>query len=162
VVVEVEVKRTREHFAEAYGEAIRFTRWGRWNPWLVAIFLAAGVLSLIMSPERWPAGAVLIAAAIYLAFRVWYNKVVRLRDRMSGSSVNAVARYSFTEEGVASKGPFSEGVMSWDGVQEARVSAKGLYLLVEKGIGIYLPRSAFSSSAEFDYVVGRAPTVRPR
>jgi hypothetical protein len=162
VVVEVEVKRTREYFAEAYREAIRFTTWRRWNSWLVAIFLAAGVLSLIMLPERWPAGAVLIAAAIYQAFREWYDRAVWLRARMSGSSVNAVARYSFSEEGVASKGPFSEGVMSWDGVQEVRVSDKGLNLLVEKGIGIYLPRSAFSSSAEFDYVVGRAPTVRRR
>lgn len=161
--VTVEVQRTREYFAEAFAEAIRFTRWRRWTPVGVVVLLVFGAFFLAWAPPQyWYFGAFFLGAAVYEAFKIWYTRRVWLRDRMAGPAAGQTATLVFSDDGIQSNGPHSEGTLTWQGIHEARVSDRGLNLQLEKGIGIYLPRSLFGSEADLEAIVAKCKVVRRR
>lgn len=58
----------------------------------------------------------------------------------------------FTEKGIFYSIPTSKGEMAWEAIGDIVIASQGLFLIVQQGLSIYIPRSAVRSSTEFDLI----------
>lgn len=60
----------------------------------------------------------------------------------------------FSENGITHKGPTSEGTIQWNGIEQVQLSETGLYLILQKGISMFVPFYAFTEQGDIEKVMG--------
>ena len=75
---------------------------------------------------------------------IWYffDKRKWLRSLSSSDGTKESVTLTFTEAGIEHSGPTAQGTVTWAGIKNIVEGNNGLFLIVQKGLSIYIPYSA--------------------
>ncbi|MDD5070898.1 MAG: YcxB family protein [Candidatus Omnitrophica bacterium] len=96
------------------------------------------------------------------ALNLVMNQIYRykwLQARLKNKSTNSEVEISFTEEGIETKGVFSAGRLSWQGIEKCVETSKGLFIYPQQGIHIYIPKKAVTPEQEINSIVELAKNL---
>ena len=148
----------REFFAEWLAHR---STWRKYEAPLgvVAALLALGGM-LLFPQHRGTLIFLLLFGILTLAGFFWQRHKWLSARRASGMNGQSATMH-FTDQGIYSKGPFTENHLQWNYFREAVVTPKGVFLIPENGISVYLQRTNFSQSADLDQLVERINASTP-
>ena len=84
---------------------------------------------------------VLIVIGVFELFSNQIKKYFWLRRHINSKLMDAEVKLTVTEEGIDSKGPFSNGHFDWGGIEKAIRTPKGILVWPQKGMYWYLPEN---------------------
>jgi hypothetical protein len=98
-------------------------------------------------------GLVLSGIGIYqIIWHYWDKK--QWFSRVTGNAgYGGEVEMKFAENGITHKGPTSEGTIQWKGIEQVQRTETGLYLILQKGISMYVPLYAFSEHEDLEKVM---------
>jgi len=76
----------------------------------------------------------------------------RIDTRLLGKSVSLV----FEQDVIRHMGPFAAGEIKWVGLHQVKETSKGIFLIPENGISIYLPKQVFQSPTQVETILNHA------
>lgn len=129
------------------------------TPWLCCVLPFLGVLlivfgTFILSREDdflatpW----VLIVMGCYFILRYWIIGFRFRRDLRKNPHYGKEMQWIFTEDGFQALMAGSEVKSDWSGFYETFITPDGFLLYPQKGIYYWIPKSAFTTSADSDFV----------
>jgi hypothetical protein len=77
----------------------------------------------------------------------WFNL---MRSSQSYKELNEVI---FTPQLILHTGPTSKGEISWEGIADIVSENSGLFLILQKGISVYIPKSSASNESEYNDII---------
>ena len=111
---------------------------------IALVLCGAAVLSVPDSGTGRSLTSGLIVGAMGLAVLVWHqwDRVQWLRTMTSAAHAGEV-RLQFDHDRILHRGPTSHGEMSWNAVEQLTKGAHGLFLVLQRGLSVYVPLAAF-------------------
>lgn len=77
----------------------------------------------------------------------WFNL---MRSSQSYKKENEVI---FTPQSILHSGPTSKGEISWEGITDIVSGNSGLFLILQKGLSVYIPQSSASNESEYNDII---------
>ena len=158
--IEIEVALSKAYYQEYYGEWLTFrSKRRKWQPLVGATLIVWGVLCAVIGKPTGNLALIpmlFVGAGIYELGQFYYAKWQWLRARADSRLENQRVRLIFTEQEIMHTGPFSKGELSWAGLRDVKETSKGIFLIPESGISIYVPKQAFESATQVQVILSRA------
>lgn len=144
-----------EYYAEWLSARSRFRKWEH------LIGFTSVLLSLVIyfadNTMRFIAAGLLIFGLLMI-YEFYSSKRKWLNDRLKGNMKNAEVTMIFEEDSVRSIGPFSEMSGTWSLFSDAVETKKGLILILENGVNIYLQKQSFGNQSDVNEILKRIKT----
>ena len=145
---------TEAYYRENYDQWLRhIAKWRRWTPYVACLFLAGGGLAAALGLHV--AAAVGLAAGVAEFAEVLTHKSRWLAARQRGSRTDRSVQLTFTNDAIAVQGPFSSGELQWAGIERIKATSKGLFLIPQEGMHLYIPDTALSPPSVKQEIVAR-------
>lgn len=77
----------------------------------------------------------------------WYNLM------RSAPGYNKENNLKFTSDSIFFDGPTTKGEMSWEGIINIVPASMGMFLILQKGLSIYIPKSSVSNESEYNSIL---------
>jgi hypothetical protein len=134
------------------------TTFRRWVIQLALGFLAIGFTLFAIQPTCCEklgfSGLVLSCIGIYEIMWHYWDKNKWFKLVTGGVGYGGDVELVFSENGITHKGPTSEGTIQWNGIEQVQLSETGLYLILQKGISMFVPFYAFTEQGDIEKVMG--------
>jgi hypothetical protein len=132
----------REYFAESYSEWLLYrSRCRKWQRHIAVVLALGGAMLIFFSPLY--LGWVLLVIALIEGIEYYWYPARWVAQRMkTRSDRECIIEMRFEETGFYSKGPTSNGFVSWEGVRSVSETPKGLFFICDAGTSIYIPKRA--------------------
>lgn len=151
------IKPDLAYYEEAYDEMISSKRFKKLEPFFAVTMILFGMGLWYFDTTNvfsfFP--FVFSAVGLYELVMVYVSRKKWLKDRLDSRILGQEMRLQFTEEFINHTGPFSSGEINWDGLKSITETKKGLIIRPENGTVIYLPRTLFNSSEEFEFILSK-------
>jgi hypothetical protein len=138
---------TEDYFRSYYRDWI--TDISKHKKWAIpigcALILAGPVFHYSLSDiaQRFPlTGIAISAAGLYQIAWYFFEKRRWIKAMVSGSKLGEDVTLRFTHKGVDHSGPRTSGHITWDGFKRIVASKHGMFLILQKGISIYVPKTS--------------------
>lgn len=138
----MKLKLTREYMSEGYDQARRYgSKW-----FLVERTVGFGFILLGLGLYLYANGETVlpvasIAIGVFEIFSNQIKKFIWLRRHSKSKLMNADVELDVTDVGIHTKGPFSKGLLEWNGIERALRTPKGILVWPQKGMYWYFPES---------------------
>jgi hypothetical protein len=151
------VRLDRAYMSESYDLNRRYG-----NRWLL-IERGVGVLAILYGLFLLSEGdeflwVIFVALGTFELCSNYLRKYVWLRRHFKSKLADAQVELTIDDEGIHSHGPFSSGSMRWNGIERILRTPKGLLIWPQKGMYIYLPKSAAEENV-IDFVASRVESI---
>ena len=161
--IEVAFILSKAYYQEVYEEWLRFRSKGkRWQLQVgLLLFGVAFLLAMMCGPrlaDLWLIPFCFVLAGVYEIGSFFYTRRHWLQSRQESRLVNQQVILTFEPQAITHNGPFAQGQLLWTGIREVKETARGLFLIPESGISIYLPKTAFLSPEQFQTLLQYAKT----
>ena len=136
----VKLKLSRDYMSESYDQARRYgTKWllVEWIIGISFILIGLAFYFYLESTEIFPLALVIIG--IFELLSNYIKKYFWLRRHAKSKLIDAEVELKVTEIGIDSRGPYSEGIFRWEGVEKFVRTPRGILLWPQKGMYWYLP-----------------------
>jgi hypothetical protein len=145
---------TDAYFREDYEQWIRYVaRWRPWQPYVGCCFLVIGGLSAVLG---FPIAAALgLVVGIVEFAEMMIHKSRWLAARLRGCRAGREVQLVFTNESIAEQGSFSSGNLEWAGIERVRETPKGLFLIPQDGMHVYIPDYALEPASAKQDIIAR-------
>ncbi len=142
----------RQAWKDLLATRARFRRWSVSGA--VSLITVGLVIALMSGFEQTGVRVALYSCAFGLAHLVWHywDRARWLRMMMTAPSADGAVEVSFAPSGLSMRGPTSRGEVSWAGVEAVIRGRRGLIVVLQHGILIYVPFGAFQAAADADAV----------
>jgi hypothetical protein len=159
--IAVEVTLSEAYYQVYYGEWLASrSKYRKWQPLVGGLLLSWGGLLYLLSGNNagrfWLFPLLFVVAGLYELGTFYRTKQQWLRGRLDSRLLNQCISLSFEHHCIRHKEPFSTGELSWAGLRQLKETPKGLFLIPENGISIYMPKQAFQSPVQIQEVSNRA------
>jgi hypothetical protein len=151
----------KAYFEESYDQSFLYRmRYRKYNPLVGSLFLLASVF-LFYRYVALGTDASLYMGIIALLYSAWTftdNKRAKakwLRELALVIERQNTLQITFSEAGIDSKTLFAESTIKWSAFAIVQETAKGIFLVPQKGISIYLPKTAFENQQTIQQVLQR-------
>ncbi|CAH0535509.1 hypothetical protein VST7929_03079 [Vibrio stylophorae] len=127
----------------------------KWTIYLgMLIFIANISIYVYFINQNKPHQSILLFAVIGLLTIAWHfwDKFQWYNLMRNASSFNKQNILKFTSSSIFYDGPISKGEMSWEGIENIVLAANGMFLVLQKGLSIYIPKSAAASEQEYNSI----------
>ena len=144
----------KAYFREFYDQWLERSKWKKWEPLLSALLIVLGLVYYYLSkhPDIWFLPLIVVMAGLFELGKYIYDKQQWLKARFSSRIFGKELQLVFSEEKIRHKGPFTEGVFHWEDLEAIRQTSKGVFLIPENGISIYLPTANFPSAESIHWI----------
>jgi hypothetical protein len=161
--IEVTFILSKAYYQEVYKEWLRFRSKGKRWQWQVGVFLLgiAFLLALLCGPrlaDLWLIPCCFVLAGVHEIGSFFYTRRQWLQSRQASKLVNQRVTLVFDSQAITHHGPFAQGQLLWAGIREVKETARGLFLVPESSISIYIPKTAFRSLEQFQTLLQYAKT----
>jgi YcxB-like protein len=146
----------REYYDTFYTNWLSYrSRWRRHAP-VAAITLAIIPMAImLLFPGHWLIAAGFLGLALANAIDVATHRMRWLKKRMKNVSPGKTAEVVFDDDGIHISTSHSDGNMKYAAFVDATLTPNGIFLVPENELSIFMPRTAFSSTEDFDSVSTR-------
>ena len=136
----------KEYFSEMFSQSLRYTnKWRKFERILGPIFLCLGTYMLVTTHGEFLSPFVLIGIGGYEILNPFIKKPIWIRRQLKSKLANSDIEITFSEEGFESCAPNIKSSMKWEGVERIAETPKGIFIWPQKGVHMYVPRSAAGS-----------------
>ncbi|WP_167882336.1 YcxB family protein [Leptospira sarikeiensis] len=113
---------------------------------LASIFLGIGISAAFMIKgfSHSLLGLLLIVSGIVSFVWHYWDKYNWFRFLIQESDFDSENIITFSEENLKIQGKHSNGEINWSGIKDLVLAKYGLFLVLSKGISIYIPKGALS------------------
>lgn len=159
--------RVTQQFDERYHREF-FAEWlahrSTWRKYEAPLGLAALLLAaagMLLLPEYRSTLIFLALFGVLTLGGFYWQRHQWLSARRASGMNGKSATMHFTEAEIYSKGPFTENHLQWNFFREAVATPKGVFLIPENGVSVYLQRKNFSQAIDLDRIVDRINAPSP-
>jgi YcxB-like protein len=146
-----------QYYKEAYGEIVSTLKLKKYEPYFAIIMIVLGVFFFFQDTDKrlgiFP--VVFSCIGFYELFKLYFEKKKWLKDRMDSQIVGQQIELQFSNEVIKLSGPFSNGEMTWNGLNKIVKTKNGILLKPENGISIYLPNKLFTDTGQLEFIMSK-------
>lgn len=164
--INIKLKLTEEYYAEIYQESVKSRlKYRKWQPLIIGLnFLFSGfLLWYIIRNSELKSYFILPLIFFFFGLHELYDSINSkkkwLKARKEKGIVNEIITFRFKDHEIEHSGPYSKGVIQWEGFQCIQETAKGLFLIPQKGISIYIPKYCFHDKSDMKLIVDKFKTI---
>lgn len=135
------------YFREFYEQWLERSKWKKWEPLLSLLLIILGLVYYCLNkhPDIWFLPLIVAMVGFFELGKYFYDKQQWLKARFASRVFNQQLQLTFSEEKITHQGPYTEGEFLWADLQGIKQTSKGLFLIPENGVSIYLSATAFPS-----------------
>ena len=159
--VHIEINQTysEPYFKEYYGEWLQYkSRFKKWQRQFALALLLLYFIIVAIYPSLYLGALGLPIFSIYMFYEFYASKKKWMRARLESNVFNRDIQLIFTEEEVLTNSSVVESKVQWNFFTTVIETQKGLLLSPENGTHIYLPKSAFASDKEWQWILEKIQT----
>lgn len=147
-----------EYFEQYWKDWVKYRSKGRKHVLVFSLALiAAGVMiylgafpQTVFGQDR---GIIIVLIGVSLALWHFGDKRKWIRSMPQDSRPDNEIVMVFSQNGIKTKSDISSGEASWDVVKELVPAQKGLFLVLQKGISIYLPGQSLTENNDISKII---------
>lgn len=121
---------------------------------MISILLAVG-LYLFDAGLLYLSGGLLVFGVL-MVVEFYTSKSKWMKDRLTSKINNQSVVMIFRDHEIQSNGPFTEMKGRWSFFKQIVETKKGIFLIPENGISIYLQKKSFERSSDIEQVIQRS------
>ena len=147
--IEITQLLSEDYFKEYYSEWLSFrSKYKKWEH--IIGFTSIGIAFVICIIDRSLdfISTGLLFFGLFMIFEFYNARRMWLKERMESKMINEKVTMVFEEEVIHSIGPFTEMNAKWSFITQALETEKGLILIPENGISIYLQKKSFKDPSD--------------
>ena len=118
---------------------------------ILGVVLYFGALPQLASSQR--RGIIIIIIGILVAAWHFWDKRKWIKSMIQDSRPNNEIVMNFSQEGIKTKSDVSTGEATWEAIKELVPAKQGLFLILQKGMSIYLPRQSLAENNDISQIV---------
>ncbi|GAA4041735.1 YcxB family protein [Flavobacterium chungnamense] len=153
----IDFKASKEYYEEAYDEMISSYKLKKWEPIFALLLVVFGiVIYFIINNKKLkflPFIFILLGFYELIKFynekKKWINS--RLKSKIQGENI----KIEFYDDYLIHSGPFSNGQIKWNGLNNIQETSKGIILKLESGTSIYVSKANFKMPNEIDFILSK-------
>ncbi|TGL31628.1 hypothetical protein EHQ52_17020 [Leptospira koniambonensis] len=113
---------------------------------LGSLFLGISILtiSLLIATKYSFLGLLLLTSGIGSLIWHYFDKNRWFQIMIRESDLDSEILISFTEKGLKTQGKTSNGESTWEGIKDFIIAKNGFFLVLQRGLSIYVPQYALS------------------
>jgi len=159
--IEIEQNIDEAYFKEYYVEWLGYrSKYRKWQNKSGVIFLVLGVMIGLVWNEYLPVAVLFIFLGVSMIFDCYFTKMKWMKDRIGSRVNNTSSTFIFEENQFRSIGPFTESKGDWNSIANVVETEKGLFLIPDKGISIYLQKTSFNKPEDVYWVVQKVAELK--
>lgn len=156
--IRIEVTQNKAYFEEFYQETLLYRlKYRKWQPFIAVLNLV--IASVFFWKSAFIFSLLFMLFAIREAYDYRYSRKKWLAERMNSKTIEAIVKMVFTDEIIYHEGPYQKGTMKWETFEKIEVSPKGLFLSLQKGISIYLPKTSFDDLDSYERLIEKFKAI---
>ncbi len=154
--IEVIQHTNKEYYEEYYSEWLKYRSKLKKYEHIVGVstILIGGILYLVNNSFYFITIGLLILG-ILMIYEFYSSKKKWLNERLKSKSNNTYFKILFLNDEMQTFGKFGTSKLKWDYISNGIITEKGLILIPEKGISIYLQKKCFNSTDEINQIVNK-------
>jgi len=151
-------KHNSAYFQQYWDDWLQYKSKGRQYIFHATVtLLALGVITLAVSStpntDMFKLGVLLVALGILLITWHFWDKKKWLNNMIEESNINSEIIMTFTDEGIKTKTTLSSGEAKWDILREIIPAKNGIFLVLYKGISIYIPNYSLTENNSSEQII---------
>lgn len=144
----------KDYYEECYSEWLKFRSvYKKWENKMGLFSLFAALLIFFIDKKLIYISAGLIVFGIGMMYEFYASKRKWMKDRLDSKVNNNTVTMIFENNQIQSIGPFTDVKGTWDFFKDAIETKKGIFLIPENGIMIYLQRKSFKNQADIKTII---------
>ncbi|MDP8163222.1 hypothetical protein QJU89_03105 [Pasteurella skyensis] len=146
----------KEYYLEYYAEWLKYkSKFKKYEQLIGIMAIIMSVLTYIFYKEYFYISVVLFILGVARIYNYYFSKQRWLKERLKSKALNNSIKITFSDEGIETFSEFGNAKMNWDFISTFIMTEKGLILIPENGISIYLQKSCFENKEDLDLIVQR-------
>lgn len=152
---------SEKYYKEFYGEWLKFRSYRKWQPLIAILLIMFSVFIFIsFNSNAFFISLLFTGFGVYELFEYFNTRKKWLNERLASNITNKEIIIVFEDDIIKSKGPFSNTELKWNGIAKAIETNKGLFLIPENGISIYLQKSAFDLEDQIKLIIDKVNSYK--
>lgn len=151
--IEIEQKMSEDYFRELYDEMVNYRlKYRKWQIPISVLLILLAIPICFVDEKSYFFSVGILVFALMLAIDYFSEKRKWLKNRLASKMNGEMSILSFNEDGFFSKSLYSTSNGSWNSFTETVETPKGIFLVVDKGMSIYLQKENFKNIAEIEFI----------
>ncbi|NBP67136.1 MAG: YcxB family protein [Cytophagia bacterium] len=145
------------YYKEAYSEIVRNNGVKRFEPVFAIAMILSGIGLFYFDKTNVLGFFPILFSGIgaFELIKVYTSRNKWINDRVKSGVTGQEVKLQFTEDLIIHSGPFSNGNLKWTSIKSVGQTDKGVIIIPETGIVIYLPKRIFDSKDQIDIIINR-------
>jgi len=143
-----------DYYEECYSEWLKFRSvYKKWENKIGLFSLFAALIIYLIDKELIYISVGLIVLGIGTIYEFYSSKRKWMKDRLDSKVNNNSVTMVFEDNQIQSIGPFTDVKGTWDFYKDVIETEKGIFLIPENGVMIYLQRKSFDNQDDVKSVL---------
>jgi hypothetical protein len=152
--IEITQEINKEYYREYYSEWLNFrSKFKKWEHIIGFTSLFGAVVTYLVDNSIYYISFGLLVFGGFMIYEFYFSKQKWLNDRLKSKMNNSEVKMTFEDDKIQSFGPFTEMKGEWSFFTDAIETNKGLILIPENGISIYLQKKVFQSQSDIKEII---------
>lgn len=145
MIAEAKYSLSKSYYEEHYTQWLKhISQWRRFIPLIDVIFITIGFVLTLWSVRFAVVGLVAIVIGVAELISIPRHRTRWMSSRLGDKNLDYEISVRFFEDRVEIVGPFSRGEVLWEAFERLVETEKGLFIKQQKGLSIYVPKSAIT------------------
>ena len=152
--IKVVQKIDKNYYQEFYTEWLEFRSvFKKWEDKIGILCIVIGIMNYIFSHELFYFAFAFLFFGLFMIYEFYASKKKWMKSRLESNVNNKSFTMIFDDYFVRSNGPFTEVKSKWDYFQKGIETPKGIFLIPENGISIYLQKKSFENQTHIRKII---------
>ncbi len=147
----------KDYYEEFYSEWVKSRSTSK--KWQVLIGVIGNLFSflifIINGFNFSPISVGFLAFGLIAIFEFYSSKRKWMKTRLKSKMNDTIATFIFQHDKIVSNGPFTNSVLKWDFFTDVIESEKGVFLIPENGISIYIQKESFPNRPDINNIINK-------
>lgn len=154
--IQVTQKLNKEYYNEYYSEWLKFrSKLKKWEHVIGFTSLIAALIIYLTDNSLKFISVGLLIFGVLMIYEFYSSKAKWLKGRLKSKMADSEVTIIFEEDKILTIGPFTEMNGNWSFFNDAVETEKGLILIPENGISIYLQKKSFKEQSDIGAIVNK-------
>jgi hypothetical protein len=154
--IEINQKINKEYYTEYYSQWLKYkSKFKKWEHIIGFISLLLGLIIYLLNQSLFSFSIGLIIFGLLMVYEFYSSKHKWLKERMKSRMNNTSFKIIFKENEIETFSLFSETKGKWNLFSNVIQTEKGLILIPENGISIYLQNNVFKKESDIEEIIMR-------
>ena len=150
-----------KYFEEFYAEWLKFrSKFKKWEQRIGLFSILLAILIYFFDPTFKSISGGMLVIGTLMVYEYYASKTKWMKDRLASKMNHESIIMIFKEDQIQSIGPFTNTKGKWDFFKEAIETEKGVFLIPENGISIYLQKTSFERVSDVRKIIKKIKALQ--